>query len=209
MQFAEGLSDRQAADAVRGRLDWKYLLGLELADSGFDHSVLTEFRDRLIEGDAGVRLLDRVLEEAEEHGLLKAGGRARTESTMVLSAARQINGLVRLGETLRAALNSVAAHAPEWLVHWAPAGWFDRYAIRFEDTRLPKGKAKQTALIEQIGAGGLSLLAALHTPDAPASLRLLERVQTLRQMWIQQYFVDDGQVRRRDPHDRPRVRNGW
>lgn len=53
MQFAEGLSDRQAADAVRGRLDWKHLLGLELVDPGFDHSVLTEFRDRLIAGDAG------------------------------------------------------------------------------------------------------------------------------------------------------------
>ncbi|MFJ4126319.1 IS1182 family transposase [[Kitasatospora] papulosa] len=203
MQFAEGLSDRQAADAVRGRLDWKYLLGLELADAGFDHSVLTEFRDRLIEGDAGIELLDRVLGAAADRGLLKAGGRARTDSTIVLSAARQINGLVRLGETLRAALNSVAAREPEWLVGWAPSDWFDRYAIRFEDTRLPKGKAKQTELIDQIGADGLSLLAALNTPDAPASLRLLDRVQTLRQMWIQQYFVDDGQVRRRDLKDRP------
>lgn len=98
MQFAGGLSDRQAADAVRGRLDWKYLLGLELVDPGFDHSVLPEFRDRLIAGDAGIQLLDRVLEAAAEHGLLKAGGRARTDSTIVLSAARQTGGLVRLGE---------------------------------------------------------------------------------------------------------------
>ncbi|MFD8474305.1 IS1182 family transposase [Streptomyces globisporus] len=203
MQFAEGLSDRQAADAVRGRLDWKYLLGLELADPGFDHSVLTEFRDRLITGDAGVDLLDRVLEAAVEHGLLKAGGRARTDSTIVLSAARQINGLVRLGETLRAALNSVAAHEPEWLAGWVLPDWFDRYAIRFEDIRLPKGKTKQTELVEQIGADGLNLLMALNGPDAPPSLLLLDRVRTLRQMWIQQYFVDDGQVRRRDLKDRP------
>ncbi|MDK1473375.1 IS1182 family transposase [Streptomyces sp. 549] len=203
MQFAEGLSDRQAADAVRGRLDWKYLLGLELADPGFDHSVLTEFRDRLIAGDAGIGLLDRVLEAAVKAGLLKAGGRARTDSTIVLSAARQINGLVRLGETLRAALNSVAAHEPEWLAGWAPPEWFDRYAIRFEDSRLPKGKAKQTELIERIGADGLMLLEAVHRPDAPVSLRLLDRVRTLRQMWIQQYLVDDGQVRRRDLKDRP------
>lgn len=204
MQFAEGLSDRQAADAVRGRLDWKYLLGLELTDPGFDHSVLTEFRDRLIAGDAGIHLLDRVLEAAAERGLLKAGGRARTDSTIVLSAARQISGLVRLGETLRAALNSVADCEPEWLADWAPSDWFERYAIRFEDTRLPKGKAKQTEVIEQIGADGMRLIAALHGPDAPESLRLLDRVQTLRQMWIQQYFVDDdGQVRRRDLKDRP------
>ncbi|WP_102927069.1 transposase [Streptomyces noursei] len=165
--------------------------------------MLTEFRDRLIAGDAGIQLLDRVLEAAAEHGLLKAGGRARTDSTIVLSAARQINGLVRLGETLRATLNSVAAREPEWLAGWVPSDWFDRYAIRFEDTRLPKGKSKQTELIEQIGADGLGLLAALHAPDAPASLSLLDQVQTLRQMWIQQYFVDDGHVRRRDLKDRP------
>lgn len=124
MQFAEGLSDRQTADAVRGRLDWKYLLGPELVDPGFDHSVLTEFRDRLIAGDAGIQLLDRVLEAAAEHGLLKAGGRARTDSTIVLTAARQINGLVRLGETLRAALNSVATREPEWLADWVPPAWW-------------------------------------------------------------------------------------
>jgi len=40
-QFAEGLSDRQAADAVRGRIDWKYALSLDLTDPGFDHTVLS------------------------------------------------------------------------------------------------------------------------------------------------------------------------
>jgi transposase len=44
----EALSDRQAADAVRARIDWKYALGLELTDSGFDHTVLSEFRTRLV-----------------------------------------------------------------------------------------------------------------------------------------------------------------
>ncbi|MFD6726459.1 transposase, partial [Streptomyces sp. NPDC060131] len=138
-----------------------------------------------------------------ERGLLRAGGRARTDSTIVLSAARQINGLVRLGETLRAALNSVAAREAQWLAGWVPSEWFDRYAIRFEDARLPKGKTKRIELIEQIGADGLCLLGALNAPDAPASLRLLDQVQALRQMWIQQYLIDDGQVRRRDLKDRP------
>ncbi len=165
--------------------------------------MLTEFRDRLIAGGVGIELLDRVLGAAAECGLLKAGGRVRTDSTIVLSTTRQINGLVRLGETLRAALNSVAAREPEWLAGRVPSDWFSRYAIRFEDTRLPKGKAKQTELIEQTGADGLRQRAALHAPDALASLRLLDLVQTLRQMWIQQYFVDDGQVRRRDLKDRP------
>ena len=112
MQFREGLSDRQAADAVRGRIDWKYLLALELADAGFDHSVLCEFRGRLLEHGATERLLARVLEAAREEGLLKARGRQRTDSTHVLAAIRTLNRLELAGETLRAALNAIAAAAP-------------------------------------------------------------------------------------------------
>src|SRR5437868_14156499 len=51
MQFAESLTDRQAAEAVRGRIDWKYALGLELTDAGFDFSILSEFRKRIIEAE--------------------------------------------------------------------------------------------------------------------------------------------------------------
>jgi transposase len=58
MQFRENLADRQAAEAVRARIDWKYLLGLELTDPGFDFSVLSEFRDRLLAGSAEERVLD-------------------------------------------------------------------------------------------------------------------------------------------------------
>jgi hypothetical protein len=54
MQFRENLSDRQAAEAVRARIDWKYLLGLELSDAGFDKSVLSEFRHRLLTMDKPV-----------------------------------------------------------------------------------------------------------------------------------------------------------
>ena len=91
MQFRENLSDRQAADAVRSRIDWKYLLGLELTDCGFDFSVLCEFRDRLLAGGAQERLLERVIEVARELGVLKARGRQRTDSTHVLAAVRTLN----------------------------------------------------------------------------------------------------------------------
>src|SRR5918992_236208 len=91
LQFAEGLPDRQAADAVRSRIDWKYLLGLPLADAGFDSTVLSEFRSRLVAGAAEASLLDAVLEVAASHRLLKAGGRQRTDSTHVLAAARAMN----------------------------------------------------------------------------------------------------------------------
>src|SRR5579871_2873533 len=73
MQFVENLSDRQAAEAVRSRIDWKYLLGLELTDPGFDFSVLSEFRTRLVAGGASERLLTTFLEQCQAHGWLKAG----------------------------------------------------------------------------------------------------------------------------------------
>ena len=60
MQYMENLSDRQAADAVRGRIDWKYALSLPLADSGFNFSALSDFRKRLIKGEAEERLLNRI-----------------------------------------------------------------------------------------------------------------------------------------------------
>jgi transposase len=68
MQFAEGLSDRQAADAVRSRIDWKYTLSLELTDPGFDFSVLSEFRTRLMAGSLEHRLLEAMLMHFKARG---------------------------------------------------------------------------------------------------------------------------------------------
>src|SRR5829696_8733462 len=87
-QFAKHLSDRAAADAVRGRIDWKYALSLELTDPGFDHTVLSEFRTRLLIGGAERRLLEVLLRRVHERGLLKVHGRQRTDSTHVLAAIR-------------------------------------------------------------------------------------------------------------------------
>jgi len=96
MQFAEGLPDRQAADAVRARIDWKYALGLELTDAGFDYSVLSEFRARLVAGSAEGRLLDVLVAACVEQGYLKARGTQRTDSTHVLAAVRTLYRLERV-----------------------------------------------------------------------------------------------------------------
>src|SRR3954451_19444175 len=137
MPFREGLSDRQAAEAVRSRIDWKSLLALELADAGFDFSVLCEFRARLLQHRATERLLARLLDAAREGGLLKARGQQRTASTHVLAAVRDLNRLELLAETLRAALNAIAVAAPDWLHALAPLEWHERYDRRIEDMRLP------------------------------------------------------------------------
>ncbi|WP_328438426.1 IS1182 family transposase [Streptomyces sp. NBC_00444] len=203
LQFVEGLTDRQAAEAVRARIDFKYALGLELDDPGFDFSVLSEFRDRLTGTDGGRRVMDGVLAAARERGLLKSSGRARTDSTHVLSAARELNWLEMVAETLRAALNAVAHNAPDWLADIAEPDWFQHYATRIDDTRFPASRAKRAEVAERIGRDGMRLLAAVFDPRSPDGLRDLNKVEVLRQMWIQHFHLVEGEVRRRDPKDRP------
>ena len=145
LQFLEGLSDRQAASAVRGRLDWKYLLGLELSDPGFDHTVLVEFRQRLLSGKQDLLLFDLLLTRLRDEGYLKARGRQRSDSTHVLAKIRALNRIEGVGETFRAALNSLAVAAPEWLTGQVQEDWVDRYEHRVEDYRLPSGKQAREA----------------------------------------------------------------
>ena len=137
MQFRENFSDRQAADAVRSRIDWKYLLGLDLTDPGFNFSVLCEFRARLIAGNAELQLLDTLLERCATAGLLNRQGGQRTDSTHVLASIRTLSRLELIGETLRAALNEIAATEPMWLQEVAPTRWHDCYDRRIENSRLP------------------------------------------------------------------------
>lgn len=203
LQYAEGLSDRQAADAVRSRIDWKYALSLELTDPGFDFSILSEFRDRLLTGNAEQLVLDTMLKRFKENGLLMARGRQRTDSSHVLAAVRILNRLECVGETFRHALNSLAVTAPDWLAPRLDPVWAERYGPRFNEYRLPKKHAERQALADQIGEDGFYLLGAVYAPDAPADLRTLPAVETLRQVWVQQYQVTDEVVRWRDNDNIP------
>jgi transposase len=190
LQFRESLSDRQAAEAVRARIDWKYLLSLELADAGFDHTVLCEFRARLLGGKAAERLLARMLDVAHEAGLLKARGRQRTDSTHVLAAVRDLNRLELLAETLRAALNAIATVAPDWLRGLAPPEWHERYDRRVEDRRLPKTEPQRDAYVAQVGADGFLLLDAIDRAAAPPAIAALPAVAVLRRVWARHFERD-------------------
>ena len=194
MQFAEGLSDRQTAEAVRSRIDWKYALGLELTDSGFDHTVLKEFRKRLLAGGQERQLLDLMLKKLQEQQLLKSRGKQRTDSTHVLAAIRQLNRLELVGETLRHALNELADVAPQWLLSVVSQDWFDRYAIPFERYRLPKNKSEQAELALTIGIDGEHLLSKLYELQTSSELSKLPSVEILRQVWLQQYTWVDGSM---------------
>jgi transposase len=189
MQFAEGLSDEQTATAVRGRIDWKYALALELTDPGFDASVLSEFRSRLLTGNAELLLFEAMLNLFRDQKLVKARGKQRTDSTHVLAAIQVLNRLECVGETLRHTLNTLANEAADWLQAWVPAVWFDRYSRRFEEYRLPAEKPARYALAEQIGADGRELLQQLYLAETPSDLRDLPAVQLLRQVWLQQFYA--------------------
>jgi len=205
MQFAENLSDRQAAEAVRDRIAWKYALSLELTDTGFDFSVLSEFRQRLLGHAAGERLLTEVLEQFKARGLVKARGQQRTDATHVLAAVRALSRLENVGQTLCHALNELARVAPDWLQAWAPVEWYDQYGPRFDLYRLPKGDMARRTLAEQIGQDGFRLLNAVADAGDQPQLGRLVAVQTLRQVWLQQYWCDDGRVRQRSVDQMPPV----
>jgi transposase len=200
LQFVEGLTDRQAADAVRARLDWKYALGLDLCDPGFDASVLTEFRVRLLADGQAERLLTLMLDRLRERGLLHGSGRQRTDATHVRMAVRDLHRLEQVTETLRAALEALAVVAPAWLAGLIPPEWTRRYGQRGDDWRLPKAEHARAERAVEVGRDGLLLLEVVLGPDAPAGLAGVEAVQVLRATWIQQFYLDEGQVCWRDKH---------
>jgi transposase len=201
LQYAENLTDRQAAEAVRCRLDWKYCLGMDLGDPGFDYSVLSEFRDRMAEGDRADRLLAVMVDHLVAAGLVKRrGGRVRTDSTHVLAAVRTLNRTELVAETLRATLEQLALADEEWLAPLVLPGWADRYGRPAFYHRLPKGKGALEQYALQVGEDGIWLLRAVFGDDAPPRLRTLTQIETLRQVWVQQYWHDaEGRLRWRDP----------
>lgn len=186
-QFMEGLTDRQAADAVRDRLAWKYALSLELADAGFDHTVLSEFRSRLVVGNAEQRLLNLLLERCREGGWLKAHGRQRTDSTHVLAKIRALNRTLCVGQTMVYVLNVLSEVAPEWVRAFVPPEWVERYGERLEHERLPKEAEERKQYANQVGADGWILLDALDAASTADWLKTLPAIMTLRTIWQQQF----------------------
>ena len=195
MQFRENLTDRQAAEAVRDRIAWKYLLSLELTDPGFDFSVLSEFRSRLLEGKAEAVLLEKLLTICRELELVKARGKQRTDATHVLASIRVMNRLEQVAETMRAALNELANEAPIWLQRVAPVEWYKRYGRRIEDDRLPQSKAGRETYGQTVGEDGFYLLDLVAQPDAPAGLDKLPMIEALRLVWERHYERKEKKVR--------------
>src|SRR5437870_2942129 len=145
MQYIEGLTDRQAADAVRRCMDWKYALSLDLHDPGFDFTLLHDFRERLLAHEAAQRLLDTFLAACKTHGWIKPRGTQRTDSTHVLAAVSGGGPPADLGAALlplygpRPGNPPVAQHRRA-----APCGPPDSIALR-------RGRALQPETRDAVG----------------------------------------------------------
>jgi transposase len=188
MQYIEGLTDRQAADAVRRCIDWKYALSLDLHDPGFAFTLLHDFRQRLLAHDAAQRLLDTFLTTCKARGWIKARGTQRTDSTPVLAAIRTLNRLECVLEAMHAALNQLSQAAPTWVQQWVTREWYDRYSLRSDQVRLPKEASKREALARQVGVDGYQLLDHVRAAESVPYLRHLPALEALRQIWVQQYY---------------------
>ena len=204
LQRAENLTDRLAAEAVRTRIDWKYLLGLALDDPGFDHTVLAEFRARVAGAGLEQVVLDALLERLAAEGLVKAGGKQRTDSTHVIAAVAALGRLALAGESVRAALEALAAAHPGWLEQRICVPDFARrYGIPMTSWRPPGPQAARDELAIAYARDGYALLAAVYDRSAQAWLRELPPVDVLRRVLLQNYtriITQDGRevIRRRE-----------
>ena len=204
LQRAENLTGRPAAEAVRTRIDWQYLLGLGLDDPGFDHTVLPEFRARVAGGGLEQVALDALLARLAADGLVKAGGKQRTDSTHVVAAVAALNRLQLAGESVRAALEALTAAHPDWVAaRVCVSDWAGRYGTAMTSWRAPASRARQDELAVAYARDGYALLGAVCDSSSPAWLAEIPAVDVLRRVLLQNYtrvICEDGRevIRRRE-----------
>src|SRR5487761_644032 len=190
LQRAENLPDRAAAEAVRTRLDWQYLLGLALDAPGFDHTVLAEFRAKVSGAGLEQVTLDALLERLSADGLVTAGGKQRTDSTHVVAAVAALNRLELAGESVRAAVEALAAAHPGWVAGVLDVpGWTAKYGTPVTDWHPPASKKKQDELAVTYAKDGYALLRAVYDRRSPAWLAEIPAVETLRRVLVQNYTL--------------------
>ena len=188
-QAVENLTDRQAAEAVRDKISWKYALGLGLADAGFDYTILTQFRARLVEHGMQARVLDLLVARLVDKGLLTSRGKQRTDSTHIIASVRRLNQIELIGETVRACVEALAVADGDWVSARLDSSWQRRYGERVDAWRMPASKTQRAALAGDYARDGVRLLRAVWDAAAPSWLRRLPAVGVLQRVLIQNVVI--------------------
>src|SRR6516162_9298875 len=190
LQRAGNLAGRMAAEAARTRLDWKYLPGLPLEDPGFGHWVLPEFRAKVAAAGLEQVPLDALLERLAPDGLVKAGGKQRTDSAHVVAAVAELNRLDLAGDSVRAAGQALtAAHPGRVAGALQVSERTPKYGTPVPGWNLPASKKKQDELAVTCAKDGYALLRAAYDKASPAWLAELPAVETLRKVLVQNYTL--------------------
>lgn len=184
-QFAENLPDREAAEATRARLDWKYALHLALNYPGLEYSLLCEFRKSLVRNLTARQVFQQILDRLTATDLLRSANGHQTAVSEVLTAVCGVSRLERLIEALRMVLEAVAAVEPEQLRTLTLPHWYERYGQMQATRALPKSIEEQTALAQAIGTDAAYLLEAIA--QSGGRLTLLPEVHALHQIWLDQF----------------------
>ena len=177
---------------------------VELEDDGFNFSVLSEFRTRLISGGRSQQILDKMLSKFGELGLLKSKEKARADSTHILAIVQELTKVEHLEETLKSALNTLAKVAPNWLERIIDSDWYDRYGQKVGYSRKTRTTEEKEAKAIEIRTDGFYLLDAIYHETTPNAIRQIQAVEILRQVWLQQYYAPtEGTVLLRTEKDGP------
>ncbi len=184
-QFAEGLSDRRAVDALRTRTEWKYALHLPLNYPGFESSVLCQFRQIILADPAGHEVFQQALDRLAQTGLFRNLDTQRSRGDEVVAAVCTIACLEQLVEAMHAVLEALAAVEPRWLLTHSLPHWYERYNQMVTLNALPTSRAEQLALAQAIGKDASHLLEAIDMADG--TVARLPEAQALWQIWRQQF----------------------
>jgi len=181
-QYAERLPDRQAADAVRTRMDWKYALRLGVAYPGFDTLYLSEFRQRLFHNDEGQMVFYEMLIRTVEYGLFGVSYQESRDSHQVLRFIDNLSWLDRAFECFLPALETLAAVRPEWLRKFALPHWYQRYYPQGSVGLLPGDETEQYAMIRALRADIAYLLSSVDQ-SGQEDLKSLSELEAMHRFW--------------------------
>jgi transposase len=192
-QFAEDMPDRQAADAARRRMDWKYAMHLPVDYPGFPPSELLEFRQRLAGNQAGQHVFLCLLARLAKLGLLGSTDQVQIDVHHVLSAVDTLSRTDRATQALSQALEALAARDHEWLRVVSPPHWYERYSRESGGRGLPSSREDREVVVRGIEADISYLLEAIDQKDSPDFAGLSE-VQALRRTWNREFAPHRGEV---------------